>query len=223
MIDRNNIVKLSYDMEEGAPVPEGIPGAKLNPYFTIEGNGGNVFEVSFSTHTGSHVDAPNHMLQNGRKITEYSPADFVFDNPFCIETALEADGLLLPGHLEKYGPEIGKCDFLMIVTGWSRKRLTDPSEYALHCPGLSVPAAQFLSRFGNIRAIGADLLSYAAPAHVKEGVEAHKILMRNLPAIQLYEDLNLDSNAKKIKQIICAPWIVKGADSAPCTLIGLLG
>ena len=43
MLDAAAMIKLSYDMTPGAPVPEGIPEATVSAYKDISSDGGNVW------------------------------------------------------------------------------------------------------------------------------------------------------------------------------------
>lgn len=223
MLDAARIVKLSYDMVPGAPVPEGIPGASVTAYKDIIHDGGNVRILGTSSHTGTHIDSPNHMLEEGQDIFGFSLADFIFDVPCMIDIPLEDDALIYGKDLEPYAKRISACDFLLIRTGWTRMREIDGNRYARHSPGFSCDGAEWVSTHSNIRAVGADFLSFAAPQHVEEGVEAHKIMMRALPGIQLYEDMYLpeEIDGDELCQVLSVPWLFAGADSAPCTVYGI--
>ena len=221
MIDSDKLIYLSYDVSPQGPVPEGIPNAKVTKYYDIENNGGNVKILSTSTHTGTHVDTPNHMISGAADISSYNRKEFVFNAPVLIDVLLKDNELVQEKHLEIYADKIALCDFLILRTGWTEIREKDKDRYAKHSPGFSINVSEYLKRFTNLRAIGADFLSFAAPAHVEEGVEAHKILMRAIPKIQLYEDMRLGNSISGLKQVISVPWIFEGADSAPCTILGI--
>ena len=209
-------------MSIGAPTPHGIPGVSIEEFYSIKKHGSNVFRLSFSSHTGTHFDSPNHLFEDGIKALDYKMEDLIFNKPFLIEHELLDSQLVYRPSLVNYEKEISRCDFLLIRCGWCKIRKTDKERYQNKCPGLSREVADYLSKFKNIRAIGADMLSFAAPEHIEEGVEAHRILMRNLPRIQLYEDLDLDYDLSSLQQLISIPWIIDGSDSAPCTLLGFL-
>ena len=223
MLDAAAMIKLSYDMTPGAPVPEGIPEATVSAYKDISSDGGNVWLLGASSHTGTHIDAPNHMLEEGRDISGFSLEDFLFSAPCIVDVPLDDDGLVLGKDLKPFAKRIAMCDFLLIRTGWSRVRQTDGTRYASQSPGFSRDAARWVCGYPNIRAVGGDFLSFAAPGHVEEGVEAHKIMMRAMPWIQLYEDLYLPGEVAdgELGQVLAVPWLFTGADSAPCTVYGI--
>jgi len=226
MLCADKLVKLSYDMVPGDPVPDGIPEASVQGYKDIPHDGGNVRILSTSSHTGTHVDSPNHMLEDGYDIFHFGIRDFLFDAPCLIDVPLGDDGLVRASHFEPLADQIKSCDFLLIRTGWAEVRRQDGPRYAAHSPGFSLDAAEWIAaNCPNIRAIGADFLSFAAPMHVKEGVEAHKIMMRAQKEIQLYEDLYLPPASElqngDLCQVLSVPWLFVGADSAPCTVYGI--
>ncbi len=92
---------------------------------------------------------------------------------------------------------------------------------SLNTFGLKVNAAEYIvmGDFPNLRALAIDSLSFASPKNIKEGIEAHRILMNEDDKdIFLIEDINLDFNLKLIKKVYVIPLFVKGFDSAHCTV-----
>lgn len=222
MIDKRKIIKLSNDMEVNALTPKHIPGLKIRQKSFLEKDGANVFEYSLSTHTGTHVDLPGHMIKGGKVITDFHLSDFIFDNPVAIQVPLLDNQLITKEMLSAYDDILRECDMLLIKTGWARVRKLDPHRYKEKSPGLSIQAAQYLSAFVKIMSIGIDAISFASPKHLDEGVHAHKILMKARSKMQLYEDLDLSRDLSNLKQVIALPLIIRGVDSASCTIMGVL-
>jgi len=64
-----------YDIS--VPIFEGMPTWPNDPKVKIRGtqkisrgDSCNLSRISFSSHTGTHIDAPYHFLKNGRKLDE---------------------------------------------------------------------------------------------------------------------------------------------------------
>ena len=57
----------------------------IEPVKSIQGgDSANVFRITMENHWGTHVDAPYHFFDDGRKITDYPPEFWVFKSPDTI-------------------------------------------------------------------------------------------------------------------------------------------
>ncbi|WP_226581021.1 cyclase family protein [Halobacillus litoralis] len=66
------IVDLSIPVTNETPVYPGDPKPHLCSAANIEEHGYNVSELNIGSHTGTHVDAPYHIVKDGKKIDEVS-------------------------------------------------------------------------------------------------------------------------------------------------------
>jgi len=190
------------------------------------GNVGNTSYYKAWNHAGTHIDAPAHMLLDGKPYTSFPIQDFVFHNPCLIDTPKEANQLITSEDLRPYERAVAGCDLLLLRTGFTRYRAVDPARYRDQNPGLSVDAARYLgsSRCPLLKAIGIDTISVAAMAHLAEGVEAHKTLFRREDgsSVFLIEDVDLTADLTHLKRVLVAPLFIEGLDSGPCTIIAEL-
>ena len=69
---------LSQDLASGQPYP-GDPTASVTPHATMAEDGYRVAELACSTHSGTHVDAPSHLREDGASLGSFDVADFHFD------------------------------------------------------------------------------------------------------------------------------------------------
>src|SRR3989344_4992386 len=67
-----NIVDLSIPIDNRTPVYPGDPKQEINQIAHIEKEGWNENRLIFNTHFSTHIDAPYHMLKDGKKLSEYS-------------------------------------------------------------------------------------------------------------------------------------------------------
>ncbi len=172
--------------------------------------------VSFWNHSGTHVDGPAHMVKGAPPLCSFDVSRFIFERPLLVDVSKEDSGLVRPEDLKA-----GKCDFLLLRTGFSRYRTSDPERYRTKSPGLSAEVAWFIvDNFPSLKALGIDSISMAAPEHLEEGIEAHKILFENRgrEPILLIEDLDLRALVNPIRKVYALPLLVEGLDSAPCTV-----
>lgn len=73
------IIDLTQTIEGGMKVYEGDPEVEVQEIHTLEKNGWRLKALSFGSHTGSHVDAPYHMAENGAKLDELPLEKFFGD------------------------------------------------------------------------------------------------------------------------------------------------
>ena len=187
------------------------------------GHLGNTFYYTAWNHAGTHIDAPAHMLLEGKPLTAFPIQDFVFHRPYLLDVPKEANQLITAEDLYLHEQKIKDCDLLLLRTGFTRYREADPARYRDQNPGLSTDAGHYLSgaRFPLLRAVGIDAISMAAPAHISEGVEAHKILFcrEDGSSVFLIEDMDLSSDLSQMKRVFVVPLFIEGLDSGPCTII----
>ena len=63
-------IDLSHTITSGMPCYPGTPGPQFQPLASIEEQGFAEQLFSLSSHTGTHVDLPSHMLRGGRSLDE---------------------------------------------------------------------------------------------------------------------------------------------------------
>lgn len=109
----------SHDLESGRPYP-GDPAVSVTPHASFESDGYRVADISCCTHSGTHVDAPSHMLADGRFLDEFGVGDFRFDarlvdcTGYDDREAIDADAI--PEGVGESG-----VDLLVFHTGWSER------------------------------------------------------------------------------------------------------
>ncbi|MFB3923260.1 MAG: cyclase family protein [Terriglobia bacterium] len=217
-------IELSHRLSAGAPLPPGVPGIEVRHHFSIErGDVSNLFVLTISNHSGTHIDAPWHFVASGLRVCDFRLEEFVFESPHCIDVRIANGQMLEPEHFQTHKHGLDKADLLLVRTGYSRVRREAPERYVLHSPGMSVRAANYLvDQFPRLRAIGLDTISLASMQHLEEGLEAHRILLRgDGRRFLIIEDMNLDFDLSQLRRVIALPLLIEGIDSSPCTVIGL--
>jgi kynurenine formamidase len=64
----SRVIDLSHRVDEDTQVYPGDPAVRLEPATTIAADGVNVLNVHIGSHSGTHVDAPYHFIENGERI-----------------------------------------------------------------------------------------------------------------------------------------------------------
>ena len=128
-----------------------------------------------------------------------------------------------PEDLIPFEEQIGRCDLLMIRTGYARVRREDPEEYSHNSPAVSSRAARYLrDRFtGTLKAVALDFLSLATPHDDSgDGVLAHQIMLGKFQPgyICIIEDVDMTRLPSKISAAAAVPLFLEGIDSGPVTM-----
>ncbi len=87
-------ILLSYPINEDTPKHKSLPMPGILPHSQIsKGDEYNSVIISIHNHTGTHIDAPKHYLDDGKLISEYLLDDLVFKNPVMVD-CLKRDGVI---------------------------------------------------------------------------------------------------------------------------------
>lgn len=138
---------LSHSIQTGMPVFPGDPPVECDGLATVSEDGYRTTQLHLSTHTGTHVDAPAHMLAAGETIDDFPAGTFRFLSTVvdCSgldpRTAIDADRLC--EGVADTSPDGN--DLIVVRTGWDRHWGT--KRYADH-PFLTVGAAEMFVEWG---------------------------------------------------------------------------
>jgi arylformamidase len=215
---------LSFPFSEQTPAAGGRRALRIQVDEEVaRGHYGNTFYITAWNHSGTHVDAPAHMLPGRPTVGDLVMDDLVFTHPVVVEAPKGDDELVMSSDLRPFAADLESCDLLLLRTGFGRYRATEPVRYQDHNPGLSVDAAEYLAspRFPRLHAVGIDSISMAAAAHVVEGVAAHKALFNKAQPhpLLLIEDMDLHADLAGVKRILVVPLFITGLDSSFCTVL----
>jgi len=226
------IVGISYLVSKDTVMPGTIPPPKLRARSRMAkcpdgfgeteirwGSYNNTSFIEICTHAGTHIDAPFHVDSNGLTIDSFDFADFIFDSPLLLE--------LPKGDLEKitrddiaaYKDELEGSDLLLVYTGFSKYRKSDPDRYQKKQPGFSVEAAKYLvDNFPSLKAVGIDLMGIENIGKAKPEFPVHKAFLKDDKKFFLMEDADLSSiSGKKVSRVYIVPLRVRGAEAMPVT------
>jgi kynurenine formamidase len=215
---------LSHSLGLNDPRPPAIPRPELTPLYVIEDGGAAVQILRVASHTGTHVDAPRHVILNGINITDYCPDEFIFTKPVVVDLRLPDAEVVTPSHLEPLKETLQSGDIALFRFGCAEIRREDPQRFSLKSPGFGVEGARWLrNRCPNLRAIGMDIPSLACIDSLDETMTAHNELLGGSGCrFLVIEDMKLDADLTNLREIRINPWLVSGMDSGPCTVVGVM-
>lgn len=211
------MVDLSRVIYDGMPKIPILPDVHVQKFLSLEkGAPLNVTELSLPCHAGTHVDAPIHIVANGKSIDQL-PLDAFVGIGAVISIKKNGGEEVTAKELESSGVNVGKGDILMLHTGWDEK--FDSPDYNLH-PYLSVDAAEWMVQ-KKIKMFGIDCITVDLPTPLRpKGFDfpVHRTLLGN--EILIAENVtNLGAIVGKKTRIMALPLRIKGSDAGHARII----
>lgn len=203
------IIDLTHIIHPNMPVYPGTEQPVFHKGTSIEEDGFLEKKVSFFSHTGTHMDAPAHIIKKGNTLDNLEINHFCGE-ALCIDVKEEYVEKEL---LEKYEKDLKDVDFIILRSGWSK--FWGEEKYFNDFPTLSKKAAFYLREF-NLKGIGLDMISIDKIEN--ESLPIHHIILSNNMVI--IENLtNLENLPKRFK-FYALPLKLQDADGAPIRAIG---
>ena len=155
---------------------------------------------------------------------------FVYERPVLVDVPKEGDAeLVRRDELEPHEAAIAEADVLLLRTGWSEIRKSDPVRYAHEGPGVAPEACTYLiNGFPGLKALALDCISLASYQRIDpEGIVAHQILCgvgRGDHYVLIIEDLDLAAypSGPPPARLYAIPLFPEETDSSPCTVFAEL-
>jgi arylformamidase len=205
------ILDISVPISAELPVWPGDPPIVLERYKVIsEGNASNDSRIACSVHSGTHVDAPAHFIENGATV-EQLPLDVLIGPATVVEVPMT--GAIKPDFLETLTLSPGTTRLLFKTCNsdlWENPNHSFNADFV----ALSVDAALWITRKG-IRLVGIDYLS----VQLFDDSEplTHRTLLE--AGVVIVEGLNLQNVRPGSYQLICLPIKLAGSDGAPARVV----
>ena len=161
--------------------------------------------MTCDTHSGTHVDAPLHILQDGDSVDQLDLS--VLNGP-CRVVHLPGIGVIDEGLLFSLNLPTDTRRLLLRTdnsTLWSDAGSTFKKDFA----SLGPEAAHWIVE-RKIQLVGIDYLSIGT---FQQGTEVHKILLN--AGVVVLEGLNLADVPADEYELLCLPLKIKGAEGAP--------
>lgn len=180
----------------------GDPPFQLTPADRIaQGNHCNTSILTFSTHTGTHCDAPWHFIDHGKRLDQIDPALF-FGEALLLDLS---DAAVI------HAGDLGRHPLPPRLLLKTRNSVyPDDAPFQPDFVALEPDAAQRLVD-EHVRLAGVDYLSVAP---YKRSGPTHRILLEN--DVLVVEGLRLAGFGQGTYPFIVLPLPILGADGAPC-------
>lgn len=145
------VYDLTHTIRNDMPVYPGTEQPQLTTACTIEEAGYRETLLHMFSHTGTHMDAPAHILLDGAPLDSYGTDKFT-GIAVVVDCRGETD-ISLP-LLQRY--DLDGVDFVLFCTGWDKK--WGSPEYYEGFPCLTADAAAYLATLP-LKGVGEDSIS----------------------------------------------------------------
>jgi len=133
--------------------------------YTVPRDGRYCTQFTLTTHTGTHVDAPMHIYEDGKPLSDY-PLERFYGEAVVLDIPKGELEEITAADLEKAKPEVQPDDIVLIHTGWGRFYEGEGRKHELYLakrqPGLVADAAQWLVD-KKVKAVGIDTFALRNP------------------------------------------------------------
>lgn len=201
---------ISLTLSEDLPTWPGDPPLTLKKVSSIsEGEFFNVTQITSSLHIGTHVDAPYHILDQGRTVDQL-PLNLMVGPAWV--SLVSGERSITAQDLQDAGID-GEQKRILLKTTNSEFWSSNQSSFQEDFLALTDDAAEYLVTCG-VEVVGVDYLSIAP---FPDQINTHRILLE--AGVLIIEGLNLDGIEPGPYQLLCLPLKIAGADGAPARVL----
>jgi len=213
---QGRVIDITVGISRETSVYPGDPETVIESVSSIESDGYAVSRVTFGTHTGTHVDAPSHILENGMTVDRLPLSSFLGRS-----VVLDLSGVTVDiSHTEMQAAfkrsgayNDPYVDTVLVKTrNCSAAPCNQTSGLSDCICGLKPEVGPWILEHG-FKLIGIDTLSVDCSA----SLDNHRLLLKN--GIVVLENIDLSLVEEGIYHIICLPLKLEGCDAAPARVI----
>ena len=199
------IYDVSLPIKNDMLVWPGDQSVSIKQKTSVANDGVKLSMFSFSSHTGTHVDAPNHFVKNGIGVDKIPP-EKLFGECVVLDLTKIDHQEILPSDLKS--TEVKKGARILFKTG--NYKYLRGSKFPDSYISLSLKAAEYLAS-KEVYLVGIDFLGIEKQKN--PGHPVHKTLVKN--GIVNVEGLELSNVPAGKYTILCMPLKVVDADGSP--------
>ncbi len=209
------IIDLSHRITPDMPVYPGTKPPEIQPANTIERNGFAETLIRMYSHTGTHIDAPSHMLAGAPSLDQL-PIDHFVGRACVIDVSGDGAVVVSRARIEANASLIAGCGFVLLHTGWSR--YWGQARYFEGFPVLSEDAALWLAARG-LKGVGVDAISPDPVGPPPYSV--HQAFFR-AGMVSIENLANLSGLVGRVFTFSCLPLFYEHADGSPVRAVAIL-
>jgi len=202
------IYDITIDIKNDMIIWPGDPKISIKNKISIQTGGScNVKSITISSHTGTHIDSPNHFIENGYFINDI-PLETMMGKCFVVDlthvsSIIDVENLI----------NIDYAKYSRILFKTRNSDYLFQKEFNKNFISLSLEAAKYLSS-KKVLLIGIDYLSIES---FYSNGDVHNQLLSN--EIAVVESINLSGIAEGEYELICLPIKINKCDGAPARVL----
>jgi arylformamidase len=214
------LIDLSQPVYHDAPNCPAHPPVRSEILKDHPQHGWRVELLTFSNHTGSHVDAPLHKIANGASLDDI-PLESWTGRAWIVDLrGISPDTAIDAAMLKPKLPTDLRDQIVLLATGWGDRRAKS-DEWYYHSPFLSPDGARYLVDAG-IRGVGIDHYSIGG-MNDPVNPETHTILLGS--GVWIVEELRFPPEVFELQcpvQFMSLPINLRGHTGAFCRPVVVL-
>lgn len=204
----NKIIDLTHKLNNDIAVYPGTSSPEIKQINFIEKDYYAERSLKLRTHSGTHIDAPCHIVLGAKTLDELPLESFIGKGLVIDCTEVENNDISLD-FIKQYEDKIKEADFIIIYAAWYQK--WGSKTYFNEFPVLNTEATEWLIK-QNIKGIGYDSIS--ADQINCQQIPNHRMLLAN--EVLIVENLkNLDQLIGKDFEFNAIPLNIEGSDGSP--------
>jgi arylformamidase len=203
------IIDLTQPISATMPVYPGTPPPLITASLTLEAHGFREAMLKMVSHTGTHIDAPAHMLASGATLDKL-PIDTFFGLALIMDVSGSSGGEIPLSFFEPHQEKLTCCRFVILKS--RHDRFWGSPKYFCDYPVLSVEAASYLGSLPSLFGLGVDMISIDAANN--EDYPVHKIIL-GAGKIVVENLTNLDGISDELALLAVFPLKTPDADGSP--------
>jgi len=200
-------VELSHPLVDGESPYPGDPPTVISQWATLEREHFRLKQLSFGSHSSTHMDSPSHLVDGGRTLDTYEPGYF-FHKAFALDAR---NASCIGKELVRTIPS--GLTAVLFCTGWQDR--WDSERYFDDPPLLTEEATTLLLERG-IRLFGFD--SSSCDAIKSESLPIHHLIF-SYDGLILENLNNLQRVVGRLVSLVALPLLLKDSDGAPTRVI----
>lgn len=209
------IIDLTHSIRPRMPVYPGTEPPEFVPSCTILQHGFAENKITFYSHTGTHMDAPAHIIRGGATLDQL-PVDRFCGQACVVDVTFLAGRTVDIAALQPADDLMRKVDFVLLRAGWSD--LWHDAGYFEGYPSLTPKAAEWIGAFG-LKGLGVDMISVDREGSTDFPI--HRILLDQ--NIIIIENLtNLKALPSGAFGFWCLPLKIENGEGAPVRAVAIV-
>jgi arylformamidase len=208
------VTDLTHPITPDMPVYPGTEPPVIHPANTVERNGFAETLIRMYSHTGTHIDAPAHMLAGAPALDQLGIDRFV-GRACAIDVSAPGEVRIGRPVLEAHAHLMAGCEFVLLYTGWSR--YWGDARYFGEYPVLSADAAQWLVGHG-LKGVGFDVIS---PDPVGATVFDNHLAFFRAGVVVIENLANLGPLVGRTFTFSCLPLAFENGDGSPVRAVAM--